>query len=262
MKSTAPKLSPATPFRKAFGYCLKKRLPALLAILGLAVCGANIAHAQLVNGNLNLASVSSQVLATPTGWTVMATRSISGTFNDGASSEGFANANVPDPGGAFGLFYKPFSGNSTDGNVTVNFFQDTPATVGVTYRLSGYAGAGAGYVGLIPTNTTTMSLFAVEFLNAGNSVIGGSTLDLKTAGLGTTNGNAFGYAQYSVMATAPAGTVSVRSRASMVNAFGNPLGGDQAFVVDAFQLAAIPEPTTFLLVGLGLAGLVAVRRRS
>jgi hypothetical protein len=41
-----------------------------------------------------------------------------------------------------------------------------------------------------------------------------------------------------VMATAPAGTVSVRARASMIGAMANPAGGGQAFVVDDFTLAS------------------------
>jgi hypothetical protein len=188
---------------------------------------------------------------------VAASKAVSGTFNDGASSEAFAN--FADPGG-MGLFFKPFQGNSAD-LLTVHFFQDNPGTPGLLYSLTGYAGAEPNYSGLIP-GSTTRSEFALEFLNAGSSVIGGSVLDLRAAGLGNSNGNPFGYAQYTVRATAPAGTVSVRARTSMIDGFNNAALSQQAFVVDAFDLSAVPEPATFMLVGLSLIGLVGIRRRS
>jgi len=236
---------------------MKRIIAAVTALVLVTVC-ASTASAQLINGNLNTASISSQVLATPTGWTVTASRTISGVFDDGASSEGFANNPVADPGGAFGLFFKPFQGNAIDGRVTVNLFQDRPALAGLSYTLSAWAGAGTGYVGLFATNGT-QSLLALDFLDGASSVIGGSVLNLGAAGLGTPNGNPFNYAQYSVSALAPVGTVGVRVRASMVDAFSNPAGGDQAFVVDAFVLT-VPEPTTFALVGLGFVALVGIRR--
>jgi len=228
-----------------------KRLLNLIATLGLVAWGTGYAHAQLVNGGLNAISVGPQVLATPTGWSVTATRSISGAFTDGASSEPWANSSAGDPSGTFGLFFKPFQGNLTDGNLTVNLFQDNPGTPGVSYTLTGWARAEAGYSGLTDP-LTTKSQFALEFLDAGSSVIGGSVLDLFTAGLGGTDSS------YSVSATAPAGTVGVRSRVSMIDAYGT--SGGQAFIVDAFTL--VPEPSTFALFGLGFAGLAIMRRRS
>jgi len=79
------------------------------------------------------------------------------------------------------------------------------------------------------------SQFELSFFDAASNQLGATTIkDLKAAGLGTPNGNGFGYAAYSLSATAPAGTSFVRSAATMLNAYGNPAGGDQAFVVDAF----------------------------
>ena len=233
-----------------------KAVRSLILVLGLAGSGAATVQGQLSNGLLDDTSISSQTLATPTGWTVIASRAISGVFNDGASSESFANVEAP---GGQGLFFKPFQGNATDGNVTVHFFQDNPGTPGLQYILTGYAGTEPNYSGLID-GSPTRSEFAVEFLNAGNVVIGGSVLDLETAGLGTPNGNPFNYAQYTVMAVAPAGTASVRARASMIDGFNNPAGGGQAFVVDAFDLVAVPEPTTLALIGLSVVALLGNRR--
>ncbi len=239
-----------------------KKLFSLIAALSLLALGLADAQAQLLtNGSLDATSISSQVLATPTGWTVAASRSISGVFNDAASSEGFAGdpANTVDTGaGDMGLFFKPFSGNDTDGDVTVHFTQDNAGTAGKTYRLTAYAGAEANYSGLIPGSRTKSEL-AVEFLDAASSVIGGTTLDLRAAGLGST-GTGLHYAQYSVSDTAPAGTASVRARASMIDAFGNPAGGGQAYVVDDFSLAVVPEPSTLALAALGLAAMIRRRK--
>jgi hypothetical protein len=236
-----------------------KRQLALFATIGLAALGTSVAHAavSLSNGNLDSVSISGQTLATPTGWIASATRSVSGPFSDGLSSETFAN--VLDPGG-YGVFFKPFQGTATD-KITAGLYQDNPATPGVTYTLTGWAGAGAGYIGL--TDPTVGSQFHLQFLNAANTVIGDTTLNLVVNGqhvLGSPNGsNPFGYFDYTLSATAPAGTTSVRALATMVNAYGNPAGGDQAFVVDAFTL--VPEPSVVSLAVLGLGSLLAFRKR-
>jgi hypothetical protein len=225
--------------------------------LALFLC-VSVAQAQpelLLNADLDLTSVSSQVLATPDNWTVIASRAISGPFNDGASSEGFANVIAA---GGQGLFFKPFQGNATDGDLTVIMTQTVPGTAGQTYFFRGWAGAGAGYIGL--TDPTVDSLFQMEFLDAGSSPIGGATLDLTAAGLRTAGlPNPFGYLLYGLSATAPAGTSFVRVSAQMIDAYSNPAGGDQAFVVDGFSLK-VPEPGSLSLLSLGGLALVARRR--
>ena len=210
---------------------------------------SSVANADLLsNGNLDTTSVGPQTLATPTGWSVTAFRRVSGAFTDGCSSEGFAN--IAALGGS-GLFFKPFQGSSSD-PLTVNFYQDKPASAGLTYTFTGWAGAEPNYSGLI-ANSMTKSVFSIDFLNAANSVIGSATLDLRS-GLGTPSANPFNYKQYSLTATAPAGTATIRVGASMVDAYANPVGGGQAFVVDAFALE-VPEPSVLGLIALGLTGL-------
>jgi hypothetical protein len=234
-----------------------KRQLALFVTIGFAALGTSVANAALFNGNLDSVAISGQTLATPVGWVAAANRSVSGPFSDGMSSETFAN--VLDPGGN-GVFFKPFQGTAAD-RITASLYQDNSATPGVTYTLTGWAGAGAGYIGL--TDPTVGSEFHLQFLNAANTVIGDTTLNLVVNGqhvLGSPNGgNPFGYFDYTLSATAPAGTASVRALATMVNAYGNPAGGDQAFVVDAFTL--VPEPSVVSLAAVGLGGLLAFRRR-
>ena len=120
-----------------------------------------------------------------------------------------------------------------------------------------WAGAGAGYVGL--ADPTVSSTFSITFLDIGSSTISTATLNLMPQ-LAVPNGNPFNYKQYTLRALAPAGTASVRVAATMGNAYANPTGGDQAFVVDAFSLtAAVPEPAS--IGTLGLAGLALLARR-
>jgi hypothetical protein len=235
-----------------------KRQLALLLMMGLVTFGTGVANADILsNGNLDNIAVSGQVLATPVGWIATANRTVTGPFTDGLSSEQFANFIVPPNG--YGVFFKPFQGAPTN-KITASLYQDNPATPGTLYTLTGWAGAGANYMGL--TDPTIKSEFHLQFLNSANAVIGDSTLNLVVNGqhvLGAADGNPFGYFDYTLSATAPAGTVSVRALATMVDAYFNPLSGDQAFVVDAFTL--VPEPSVISLAVLGLAGLLAFRSR-
>ena len=175
---------------------------------------------------------------TPVGWIVDASKTISGTYFDGASSEGFAN--VQDTGGK-GLFFKPFGGNQEAGDLlTVHFYQDNPASSGTTYTLSGYAAAEPNYCGRFATNSPApQTLFVVQFLDASSTVLASNVFDLAAAGLPTGTGGAA--ALFSMPpVTAPPNTVTVRAGASMLNAYGT--SGGQAFVVDAFDLAAEAPP--------------------
>ena len=240
-----------------------KRQLTLFVMTVLLAGGSGVVKANLLsNGNLDLTAIGPQTLATPTGWSVNSFKTISGPFSDGCSSETFANVLAA---GGYGLFFKPFQGSQSTGDyINVDLYQDNPGTAGLTYSLTGWAGAGAGYVGLNPAGPTK-SLLAIDFLDAANTVIGGGVLDLLGAGLGagapTAPATGFGYHPFSVTATAPAGTVTVRARASMVDGYANPNGGDQAFVVDVFDLEVVPEPSVISLALLSLAGLLAFRRR-
>jgi hypothetical protein len=237
-----------------------KQLLTVMVAGALTACGSLISNAQLLNGSLDETYQQEIVpgffLPKPAGWVNEGFRAITGPYEDELSSEPWAGpAPTPDTNpGDFGVFFKAFSGNTSDGPATANLFQDTAATPGLTYMLTGWAGAEANYL-------ATRSLFAIDFLDLGNNVIGSTELDLVAAGLFVGNGQPFNYKAYTVMATAPANAVSVRARVSMIGGSGNPLGGGQAFVVDDFALVAVPEPTSIALVLMGLLGLLGVRAR-
>jgi hypothetical protein len=255
-----------------------KQLITLFLAVALVVCATSAANAVVViggstnNGNLDLTYAQEIVpgffLPKPQVWQNEGSRVIGGPYEDEMSSEPWAgpaptpvttdgNMNPPHPEGCGGpdcaVFFKPFSGNATNGAATGHLFQDNPGTPGMKYILTGWAGAEANAL-------MQDAQFAVEFLDAGNSIIGGSTLSLLPT-LFVDNGEPFDYKEYMVMAVAPPGTTTVRARASMIGAMGNPAGGGQAFVVDDFTLICIPEPASVALGLIGILGVAGLVRR-
>jgi len=239
----------------------------MIAVFALMVSSVSAVKAVnlLSNPDLDTVAAGDQVLATPVGgWHVTSSRSATGAYTDGASSETFAN--VLQAGGN-GLFFKAFAGTLANPNATppvvlnlvsTTLYQDVAGTAGGNYSLTGWAGAGAGYIGII--DPTVKSQFGLQFYNAANVLLGSSILDLNQ--LAVVNGNPFQYKQYTVSGVAPAGTTTVRSLAQQLNAYGNPAGGDQAFVVDSFDLErAVPEPASIALGLLGMVGFFGVSRR-
>lgn len=239
-----------------------------LALLGSAFASANL----LANGDLdvkyNQEIVSGFFLPKPDGWMNVGMRAISGAYEDEMSSEPWAGP-APTPlttngknvttgdvtNDDWGVFFKPFSGNTTDGAATGHLYQDTAALGGTTYTLTGWAG---GEANVMMEN----AVFALDFFDGSGGPLGGSQLSLMPT-LTTANGEAFSYKLYSLSALAPTGTTVVRSRVSMINGMSNPNGGGQAFVVDDFVLTeSVPEPATMTVLAIGGLAALARKRRS
>jgi hypothetical protein len=243
---------------------MRKILSALALVSALSLW-ASSAQAQnlLSNGSLDqtvdVEIVPGFFLPKPAVWQNIGTRAISGPYEDEMSSEPWAGP-APTPvttggsdGGDWAVFFKPFSGNATDGPATGHLQQAVPGTAGTNYKLTGWAGAEANAL-------MADAVFAIDFLNSGGGVIGSSSLSLLPT-LFVPNGQPFNYKQYTVTGVAPAGTTQVQARASMIDALGNPAGGGQAFVIDDFVLSRVPEPATLGMLGFGLMGLQLIRRR-
>lgn len=246
---------------------------ARLALWSAMALAPAVGQAQnlLTNGDLGLPAAGD---VAPTGWTLLESPSDTrdpATLTDFADHTTLPNDTNPDNRG---LWLKPFEGNFPGFpdvlTVDADLIQTVPGTPGQTYSMTGWARFEGGYAGgvdlLHPSAPRqgvplTDTFFAMEFLGAGDAVLPGSmVVELKADG--QTNNNQ--WMQHRLTGTAPAGTLNIRVRASMVdgefNADLSPGPGQSAFV-DDFELAAVPEPTTWMLgvLSLGLAG--AVRRR-
>jgi len=260
-----------------------KRLLTLFAVLGLVTCGTRLANAvTLIGGAVNNGDLDATYpqeinppapgffLAKPTVWQNIGTRTLTGPYEDEMSSEPWAGPaptpvttdgnGLAEPDGCSngldcGVFFKPFSGNATDGLATGHLQQKVAGTPGLTYELKGWAGAESNAL-------MGGAEFALDFLNSSSGLISSTTTSLLPT-LFVPNGQPFNYKLYTVTGVAPAGTAFVQARASMLNAVSNPAGGGQAFVVDDFTLNSfVPEPASIALGVFGALSLLGfVRRR-
>jgi hypothetical protein len=219
---------------------MRKLLTLVFAALALTAASAQ-AQELLTNGDLDTPPPPPSF----DGWTLTETVTGEATPVNSAEIIGFADQ----PGGGTGLWLRAFEGNigafmGQDKAINAFLTQTVAGTAGETYTLSGYSRWEANYSGGVanldadkmappdmagppsPTNTT----MRLEFLDAGNSVIGGTSLDLRTVQM---NDNT--WRQHSLMSIAPAGTASVRVTAEATDMKFNVDPGQSAFY-DTFSL--------------------------
>lgn len=231
----------------AFGGSLTKRLLLLSTVLGLAASGTGVANAVnvLFNPNLDQIEYTTQLNPCPIGWVVFATRSLDypppgAGYVDGGDSETWCNVSRPSDPSGYSFFFKPFQGSlgPPDNLLDVYLYQDNPATPGTMFTLSGYPSGQPNYCGSFNTNSPAPpTLFVIEFLNNSGAIIQSNAFDLIAAGMpnnGPLTSPTFQYTTPPV--TAPAGTVTVRAGATMLNACGTT--GQQSRFVDSFDLEA------------------------
>jgi hypothetical protein len=235
----------------------------ICGVVGLLASGQSFGTEILIDPGMNSVGPNGQLGNTPDApWVFTASRGVNLAYDDGAASEAFADVD----GGGFGLFFKAFTGNPpwdpTAGSVDAHIYQDVPGTPGTTYTLTGWWGAEDNYSGLHTPGAN--AIFALDFLAFGGGLIGSAELDLEAAGLGDPILPGLNYEQFMVMAIAPAGTVTVRARGSMLDGvfFQDP---GQALVTDLWSLTArstaVPEPGTALTIGLAALAMLRFARR-
>jgi len=240
---------------------LMNRVLTSFAVLCLAATGTGVANANdLFNPDLDDIAQGPQFLSTPVAWQIIANKSLSGSYNDGASSETFCNIQQP---GGYGLFFKPFAGSTNvnpvlDDLITVFFYQDNPSSPGTKVTLSGYAAGEANFCAFLPPppgGTTPLALFVVEFLNGSGGILASNAYDLVANGL-PSSGPGGMTLMTTPQYTAPAGTATVRSGTFMINAYGT--SGAQNFFVDAFDQESVFPPGSPVITNQPTATTVSV----
>jgi hypothetical protein len=213
------------------------KILAWLAVAGWLISAPALAQPNLLtNGNLDSPGIHESDLVD--GWTLAESPPATNTAT-------FANFGDHTGAGGVGLWLRAFVGTQWDDPIDAadaDLYQEVPGTPGQQYTMSGWARFETNWPGGLEfllgswppaTPSPTRTEFALEFLDAGSAVLPGSVVVDLHDDLGQQNDGE--WHQHTLMAIAPAGTVNVRVRASMVDGV-NPDANPQSAFVDDFSL--------------------------
>lgn len=237
----------------------RRLLPAAVALAALAV--ASPARAQfgtnlITNGNAESGPGTTGNPPVP-GFTVTAGNP---TILSYATGGGFPGPTEPGPSNRGTYFFT--GGNSDVSSAAQTFTVSSFAGLGtlinagaVSYTLSGFLGGFGGQ----EDNATLMA----RFLGAGSTLIGSATIGPVTA---ADRNGATGLFFRTTAGALPTGTQSVQFVLTMTKLQGSDNDGyadNLSFVLAnaGGPTAVAPEPSTWLLVGTGLAAVAGVARR-
>lgn len=207
----------------------------------------------------------------PYAWSQAGTASGANLFNP--TSYGAANVGNANSSGKFSpvTLTLSFSGENGLGNVSSTPANGTPGfllgeaalvsgtTLG-TFTL-GHVAAGSYDLFLYAANYDYTRGAAFNITEGGGTAVGGFTSALNGAHGGTKGGPFIlgdNYVEYANITVGADGTISGTWGDPGVNPVSS-LSGEGDF--NGLQLVALPEPSAFALIGLGISGLLCVRRR-
>jgi len=156
-----------------------------------------------------------------------------------------------DSGGG-GVWFKTFSGSNGSGNPPEDSLltQDVVAPSDGDYTLSFWAAREVAHL-------ATSSIASLSSSGTGGS----DSVDLNTATfVSTANMSDPTMFTLSISGVTAGDTLTVS--VEELGGTSNPNMGGESLMVDQFNLVAVPEPMSAALAGLGLLGLLGIRRRS
>lgn len=206
---------------------------------------------RLMNSKFSLCLLAAACMATA-GAANAESLLIDGDFNNAASwsksTDGGGWANMENVA-AVSLNGSQYLVTGAAGSGGGRFWQTVAASAGLNYTLDVFSGADAWW---LPTGTMTL-----YFMSSDSTLLGSASRNtVDPAVYGPHYDIPHPWESYSLSAVAPEGTTAVKVEFAANNATGSIW-----FENAALNVSAVPEPSSWLLMGLGSMALLGIRRR-